>query len=148
MIVFHPQKGFKRIVPIFGLLTLFLIPTGIMLWSSEAAVMTWILVAVMAYGFVSIAYLIAQKTTKYWIIDTEMHYKSTFLKGTIDIQTIRKIEVNASNWLNGKPASSNTKGIILYFGRYDDTFVTPEDNQLFVNELLKINPAIEVVYIK
>jgi hypothetical protein len=148
MIVFHPQKGFKPIIPIFGLLTLFLIPTGIILWSSKAAVMIWILVGVSAYGLISIAYLIAQKTTKYWIIDTELHYKSTFLKGTIDIQTIRKIEVNASNWLNGKPASSNTKGIILFFGRYDDTFVTPEHNQIFVNELLKINPAIEVVYIK
>lgn len=58
------------------------------------------------------------------------------MKGVIDIQSIRKLEVNASNWLSNKPATTFTNRIAIGYNKFDDVFVSPEDNFKLVEELL------------
>ena len=148
MLVFNPQKGLKPILSIYGFLTLILIPTFIILIVTDTSLFEWITFLLFTYTFVALMYLVSQYTTRYWIENQTFFYKALFLKGQINILSIRKIEVNATCWQNGKPATSNTKGIFIYFDKYSDTFVTPENNTELVEELLKINPSIEVVYTK
>ncbi|SFS62019.1 PH domain-containing protein [Sphingobacterium wenxiniae] len=144
MINFGPQTGIKPLLPIYGFTTLILIPTFIIFISTKADIIVWCGLLLFSYTFISIAYFIAQKTTRYWIEGDFLHYKTLFLKGKIAIHSIRKLEVNTSCWLSNKPSTSNTKGIIIYFNKYDDTFITPENNTELVNELVRINPTIEV----
>jgi hypothetical protein len=43
-----------------------------------------------------------------------------------------------------KPAFARN-GIIVRYNKYDEIYISPPDNNEFVEELLKINPEIEVV---
>ena len=148
MHVFNPKKGIKLLLPIFGVLTLLLIPTFIILISIKASTIIWITLLLFAYTFITIIYLIAQKKTIYWTENETLYYKTLFMKGAMDIRSIRKLEVNATNWLSNKPATTFTNGINIIYNKFDDIYVSPEDNDTFVEELLKINPSIVVKYLK
>jgi hypothetical protein len=39
----------------------------------------------------------------------------------------------------------NTKGLVVYYNRYDEIYISPKKEAIFLEELLKINPKIEVV---
>ena len=43
-----------------------------------------------------------------------------------------------------KPAL-DTKGFIITYNQYDDVYVSPQKSDVFLQELLKINPKIEIV---
>ncbi len=43
-----------------------------------------------------------------------------------------------------KPALSS-KGCIIKYRKWDDIYLSPENQELFNAELLKVNPAIKVV---
>ena len=148
MIYFKPQNGFKTIFRTLNLLAVLLIPSFFILISSKAGINIWLSLLGLIILIISITKFIALKTTKYWIENETFHYKSTFIKGTIDIQSIRKLEVNTTCLLNNQPATSNFNGIMIYFNKYEDTFITPEDNQGLVESLTMINPNIDVRNIK
>jgi hypothetical protein len=73
-----------------------------------------------------------------------MHYKMLLLKGKIKISDIKRIEVNKTLWV-GLKASSSLNGLIIHYGKYDEIAISPEKQDLFVNELLKHNSNIELV---
>lgn len=93
------------------------------------------------------AYL-SQHTTSYWIEKDKFYYKSLFLKGQIAIQEIRKIEVNASSWNSNKPATSNKNGMLIYYQKFEEVFISPADNEIVCQALLAINSDIEIIYLK
>ena len=145
---FSPKKGFKIILPIYGLVSLLLIPSILILISSKAPILVWISLFLFAYGFITFMSYLAQWTTSYWILEEQFHYKSLFLKGSVDIKSIRKIEMNASCWSSNKPATSNKKGMMIYYHKFEEVFVSPADNEELLQHLLTVNPGIEVVYSK
>jgi len=148
ILYFPPQQGIKPILPVFAFLTVILIPTFLILIFTDATWKDGLIILGFAYLLTGLAYFLAQKVTRYWIEGDTFNYKALFKKEGIDIQSIRKLEVNASNWQASNPSTSNTKGIIIYFKKYEDVFITPSDNMLLVDELRKRNPDIEVVFIK
>lgn len=80
-------------------------------------------------------------TTRYWIEQQQLHYRSAFIKGKIDIATITSIQVGKTLWVGLKPALAK-KGIIIAYNSYDEIYLAPLDNEELVNELVKINPNI------
>jgi len=148
ILVFPPQQGIKPILSVFALLTVILIPTFLILIFTDATWKDGFIILGLGYLLTGLAYFLAQKVTRYWIEGDRFYYKALFKKEGIDIQSIRKLEVNTSNWQASNPSTSNTKGIIIYFKKYEDVFITPSDNMLLVDELLKRNPDIEVIFIK
>lgn len=148
MLVFYPKKGFKSLLPIYGILSLLLIPTFFILISIQASYIVWLSLIFFGYGLISLMYLLAQQTTQYWIENNNLYYKSLFMRGIIDIYSIRKLELNSSNWSSNKPATTFTKGITIFYNKIDDIYFSPEDNCAFVNALRQINPSIEIVKIK
>jgi len=82
--------------------------------------------------------------TYYQINNAELFYRSGFFKGTIDILTIRELEVNTTMWAGNKPALARN-GIIIKYNKYDDIYVSPKKQNEFITELLKINSEIKVV---
>ncbi|WP_410528141.1 PH domain-containing protein [Sphingobacterium sp. IITKGP-BTPF85] len=37
------------------------------------------------------------------------------------------------------------KGLVIYFNKYDDVFVNPRSEDSFIQELLKVNPDLEII---
>jgi len=83
----------------------------------------------------------------YYVIDKEsLKIKSGFLyNAIIDIHSIRKIE--ESNSPLSSPAASFDRLEIIY-NKYDSILISPKDKHSFIQDILKINPTIEIKYRK
>lgn len=80
----------------------------------------------------------------YTIIDDELKIKAVFLVNTkIPISSIHKIK--ETNNLISSPAASLDR-LEIFYGKYDSIIISPLDKNEFIQDLLKINPNIEVDY--
>lgn len=84
--------------------------------------------------------------TKYSIDEEILYFYSGPFRGKININSIRKIEHHSGLIVpvTYKPAL-DTKGLILYYNSFDDIYISPKEVNVFLEELLKINPNITVV---
>ena len=93
------------------------------------------------FGVVFFIWFIS-KTTSYSIKEDELQVKSMFIVNQkIAISKIRKIE--NSNSVLSSPALSFDR-IVIRFNKFDDIYISPNQKLEFVEELLSINPSIEV----
>ena len=82
------------------------------------------------------------KSTRYIIVENQLTIKCMFIvNDKIAISKIRKIE--KTNSVLSSPALSLDR-IAIKYNKYDEVYISPKEKQAFVNELLKINPEIEV----
>lgn len=83
--------------------------------------------------------------TKYVIDSNFLYCYSGLFKCKIDINTIRKIEVD-----NGLIKSSilklglSHKGLVIYYNKFDDIFISLKDKKVFIETLLQMNPGITI----
>jgi hypothetical protein len=84
--------------------------------------------------------------TKYNIKEEILCFYSGPFRGKININSIRKVERHSGLFVpvTYKPAL-NTKGFIVYYNKYDEIYISPNQEEIFIEELLKINPNIVVV---
>jgi hypothetical protein len=84
--------------------------------------------------------------TRYVIKNNFLLYRSGPIRGKIDIAKIKSIKrfsgLNVPVML--KPALDTT-GFIVTYNQFDDLFISPKMNDLFIEEIKKINPQIEVI---
>lgn len=83
--------------------------------------------------------------TYYKVENGVLKYKSAFIRGSISIAEIKKISTNTTFFVGLKPALSS-KGLIIKFKKWDEIYISPENELLFFKELLKVNPSIEIEY--
>ncbi|MFV8225641.1 PH domain-containing protein [Christiangramia aquimixticola] len=81
--------------------------------------------------------------TSYAIEGEWLKYRSAFNKGKIDIRSITEIRKNETMWVGLKPAIAKN-GIILKYGKYDEIYLAPLDNDQMISDLKNINPLIKV----
>ena len=106
-------------LPIFGIVILYLI----------SGMLVWILL-----------------DTKYKIDKNVLFYCSGPIRGRIKIENIRKLEL-WSKWYNTsslRPALGK-EGLIIYYNKFDDIYISPKNREAFITALREINPDIEVV---
>jgi hypothetical protein len=84
--------------------------------------------------------------TKYSIKEEILYFYSGPFRGKITINSIRKIEHHSGLLVpvSYKPAL-DTKGLIIYYNSFDDIYISPNQEAIFLEELLKINPNIKVI---
>ena len=84
--------------------------------------------------------------TKYILKENKIFYNSGTFRGTIAIENIRKIEHHSGMIVpvTFKPAL-NTKGLIIHYNSFDDIYISPKQVDFFLEELLKVNPDIEII---
>jgi hypothetical protein len=98
-------------------------------------------------GYLGISIIIflivfVSKTTRYIINENHLIVKSMFIVNEkIEINKIRKME--KTNSILSSPALSLDR-IAIRYNKFDEVYISPKEKQLFVEELLKINPEIEV----
>ena len=83
----------------------------------------------------------------YYTLDAKnLCYKSGPFKGTIAINSIKKIEFHKGIvvpviW---KPALSHV-GLIVTYNHYDDIYISPENREEFVQKITALNPTINLI---
>lgn len=84
--------------------------------------------------------------TRYVIKNNFLLYRSGPIRGRVDITKIKSIKrfsgLNVPVML--KPAL-DTKGFIVTYNQFDDLFISPKMSDVFIEEIKKINPQIEVI---
>jgi hypothetical protein len=83
-------------------------------------------------------------TTYYDIKEDQLLCKTLFFNKKLTIDSIRKIDVGNSLYA-GMKMSLALKGIIIHFNKYDEIYISPENQEEFVQHLVKINPQIEII---
>lgn len=93
------------------------------------------------------AFVLQLFVNTYYVIEgSELKIRSGFLfKMNLDINSIKKIE--ESNSPLSSPAASFDRLEIIY-NKYDSILISPKDKNLFIQDILKINPSIEIKYRK
>lgn len=83
--------------------------------------------------------------TRYVIKQHFLLYRSGPFRGRIDIEKIQKIKYFSGLYVpvTMKPAL-DTKGFIITYNNNEDVYVSPMNSDVFLSELLKINPKIEI----
>lgn len=84
--------------------------------------------------------------TRYVIKNEYLLYRSGPIRGRIAISKINKIKRHSGLYVpvTMKPAL-DTKGFIITYNTFDDLFISPIKSDIFLEELKKINPKIEIV---
>lgn len=84
--------------------------------------------------------------TRYVIKNNFLLYRSGPFRGRIDISKIQKIKRHSGMFVpvSMKPAL-DTKGFIITINNFDDVFVSPKNSAVFLEEIQKINPKVEIV---
>lgn len=82
-----------------------------------------------------------------FIIDGDvLKYRAAFFRGTIPIESIRKIEYdNAFIKSALLKLGMDHRGLLIRYNKFDDIFISPERRSDFVAELHRLNPDIEVI---
>lgn len=83
-------------------------------------------------------------STCYIVTGNELKYRSGPIHGGIAIGSIRSIITGKTQFVGLKP-SLGSKGCVIKYNKFDEIYLSPKEQELFENELIKINAAIEVV---
>ncbi|SMG41094.1 PH domain-containing protein [Sphingobacterium psychroaquaticum] len=142
--LFKPKKDFTPWYLTTGLVLALLI--GIQYISAVPDAGFWIAIGGI-FLFFNVLFFLTFTTTSYKITGTDFKYRCLFLFGTIDINKIHKLEIGRTLWVGTKPATGRN-GVIIYYNKYDEIYISPENNDDFVRSIQEINPAIELIYHK
>lgn len=85
--------------------------------------------------------------TNYTLTQEKIKINSGPVKFNMRIENISEIIVHTTLWVGWKPATA-MNGIIIKYNRFDEIYISPKTNEIFVREILKINPQIKVSYKK
>lgn len=83
-------------------------------------------------------------TCHYLITGKKMIYKWGLFKGEIEIQSITRIEKNTILWTGNRPATA-FRGLVVSYAKLNKVYLSPENEDLFIKELLKLNPDIKLM---
>ena len=95
-------------------------------------------------GLLIILFLWIWFNTNYKIEKYKLYYKSGPIKGSLPINSIRKLSKNKSLW-SGLKVGLATKGIIIQYNKWDELYISHQDKEALIAALLTINNNIEVV---
>jgi len=138
---FLSTKNTFTIVILWGIVLFFIVMLALNFEKGNFPVIPMIIISLVT-GFVLWVLL----DTRYVIKNNFLLYRSGPIRGRIDITKIKSIKrfsgLNVPVML--KPAL-DTKGFIVTYNQFDDLFISPKMSDIFIEEIKKINPQIEVI---
>jgi len=104
------------------------------------------IIGIVILYFITAMLIWIQLDTKYRIKEKQLFYCSGPIRGSIEIATIRKVERWNKWYVTSllKPALGKD-GLIIYYNKFDDIYISPKEKEKFIDALRKINSDIEVV---
>jgi hypothetical protein len=70
-------------------------------------------------------------------------YRSGPLKGKISVNRITEIIKGKTLWVGFRPATSR-KGLIVKYDKYNEIYISPKTNELFIKKILELNEQIKI----
>ena len=141
MTKFKPKRNFSH----FKLAYIIILPALVIIFIVEPSWKNALFHSCNILAILTFTLLLVIWTTAYKIEDGYLKYRSLFIFGKIAIRDIRKLEVGKTLYVGMKPATAKY-GIIVKYLKYEELYISPEDNQQMVDALLKENPNIELEY--
>jgi hypothetical protein len=81
--------------------------------------------------------------TRYELDKKEIKYFCGPFKGKILIADIKQITKNTTKWVGLKPATAR-KGLVIKYKKYDEIYISPDDNDTFIKDILKLRANIKI----
>ncbi len=81
--------------------------------------------------------------TSYMIDGNALIYHSGPFNGKLTLARITKIARNRTMWIGLKPALAQN-GMIVCFGKWNEIYIAPQDQEEMITEILKVNPDVLV----
>jgi len=133
---YRQKIGFIAFLPLLIILSVFCIPWFI--WDTSFSLFLICLLILQNYIFI---------IPTYYIIDNEqLIFKSgLFHKIKIDISTITKI-TETNKILSTYTFAPSLDRIKISYKKYDHITISPKNKHNFIQDLMSINPDIEVIY--
>jgi hypothetical protein len=82
--------------------------------------------------------------TWYRIDASHLHFASGPFRGKIALADITQVTCGETMWAGYRPALAR-KGIVVQYKRWNEIYISPEEQETFVAELVALNPKIVVV---
>ena len=83
-------------------------------------------------------------THTFYRFDQEaLHIQSSVFKKRVKYENITEVRRNKTLYVGWKLALAS-KGLVIHFNKYDVIYVSPVNEELFLSQLLQINPNIEI----
>lgn len=79
--------------------------------------------------------------TSYKLNENSFSYRSGPLKGSIEINRINEVIKGKTMWVGYKPATAQ-KGLIIKYEKFNEIYISPKTNDLFIAKLLELNSEI------
>lgn len=70
-------------------------------------------------------------------------YRSGPMNGKISIDRITEIVKGKTLWVGFRPATSR-KGLIVKYDKYNEIYISPKTNELFIEKILELNGQIKI----
>ena len=81
--------------------------------------------------------------TSYKLNQEEFSYRSGPFRGKIEINRINEVIKGKTMWAGLKPATAQ-KGLIIKYDKYNEIYISPRTNDLFIETLLDLNSEIRI----
>lgn len=82
-------------------------------------------------------------STEYELTQTEFKYKSGPIKGEVKVEKIKEIIKGKTLWSGTRPATAK-KGLTIKYGKYDEIYISPKSNDIFIEKILELNKDIKI----
>ncbi len=127
------------IVDFIPLVMLFFIPLD------ESSVVWVSMIGTAILCFVINIWLIWALVSTHYIIDEEfVKYQFGPHKGKVRIDEIKEVRIGETQWAGMRKIALAQNGLIIKY-KYSNMYISPISNEVFVKELLKVNPHIRVI---
>jgi hypothetical protein len=122
--------------------TFFIAPVLVILFFPETMLEKPVAVAILFIPFLILLWIYID--TSYTLVDDTLLYRSAFIRGSISINNIQKVIKGKTAWSGIRPATA-LNGLLIVFDKADEIYISPENNDQFVSELLRRNERIKVL---
>lgn len=139
---FKPKKGHTLTIVLSLSILVCLAPCFSPLWGEELE--PWGLAFSLVTALLLLALMLDIHLRTYYLIrSNELFVRSSIFKFNIPLESIRKIERSRSGFAGYRLALS-TRGVNVYYNKYDEVFISPEDLETFCEEIVKRNPKVDL----
>jgi len=84
--------------------------------------------------------------TAYEIREDRLYYQTGPIRGSMNISEIREIVKGDTQWVGLKVATAR-QGLILKYNRFDEIYISPENDDRFIHHLLELKPDIVITQV-
>lgn len=81
--------------------------------------------------------------TSYELTKETFSYRCGPFNGNLPIESIYEIVKGETLWVGTKPATAKG-GLIIKYNKYDEIYISPDSNESFINQILKIKDDIKI----